>query len=50
VICSNETLYLSVKLLAVIGAFSLIAACGVFMFCLFSRRLKNEISNSHISS
>lgn len=44
-ICNNETLYLSVKLLAVIGVFSLIAACGVFMFCIFSRRLKNEITH-----
>lgn len=44
-ICSNETLYLSVKLLAVIGVFSLIAACGVFMFCVLSRSIKNEITH-----
>jgi hypothetical protein len=41
-ICSNEAVYLAVKLLALIGALSLIAATGIFMFYFLSRAVRNE--------
>ena len=49
-ICENEFWYLAVKLLAVIGFFSVISVIGIVMCCVLSKRIKNEATGRNISN